>query len=252
MSVADVASIPGLAELWKRTLGEEQVCIAVVDGCVDLGHEAFAGSALSCAAGVWPVDECFDGAKARHGTHVASVIFGQHEGPVRGVAPGCRGVAVPAFSDRRGRTSQLDLARGIELAVESGAHVINVSGGELSASGEAEDFLARAVRRCEERNVLVVAAAGNDGCLCDHVPAALSSVLAVGALGDDGQPLEFSNWGATYRDHGILAPGQGILGAVPGGAVVRVTGTSAATPVLGGVAALLLSLQVRAGMKPDP
>ena len=58
-------------------------------------------------------------------------------------------------------------------------------------------------RSCEDNNVLVVAAAGNDGCACLHVPAAVPSVLAVGA---DGKPLETSNWGEAYRSNGILAP----------------------------------------------
>jgi cyanobactin maturation PatA/PatG family protease len=250
--MSDVARIAGMSELWQRTLGDERVCVAVVDGPVDTGHEAFAGSKLVRVDAIWAPEEGFEGPKARHGTQVASVIFGQHDGPVPGVASGCRGVSVAAFSDVRRRTSQLDLARGIELAVESGAHVVNVSAGELSASGEAEDFLARAVRLCQERNVLLVAAAGNDGCFCDNVPAALPSVLAVGALDDAGEPLECSNWGATYQDHGILAPGENILAALPDGSVTRSTGTSIATAIVAGVAGLLLSVQVQAGEEPDP
>jgi cyanobactin maturation PatA/PatG family protease len=249
--MCDVSKIPGLAELWERTLGDQRICVAVVDGPVDTRHEAFAGADVAPAPAIWSQDEGFDGAKARHGTHVASVIFGQHGGPVRGVAPACRGVSVAAFSDRR-RTSQLDLARGIELAAESGAHVISVSGGELTQSGEAEDFLARAVQKCQQSNILVVAAAGNDGCFCDDVPAALPSVLAVGALDDAGEPLPSSNWGPAYQEQGILAPGEKILGAVPGGTVTEATGTSLATPIVAGVAALLLSLQAQAGLEPDP
>ncbi|MFC4083493.1 PatA/PatG family cyanobactin maturation protease [Amycolatopsis samaneae] len=243
--------IPGLAGLWRRTLGEEGVCVAVVDGQADLDHPAFDGAAVSHLGGVWP-DDGPAGDTAAHGTHVASVIFGQHGGPVLGIAPRCRGLVVPAFSRRRGRTSQLELARGIELAVDAGALVINVSGGQLSASGEAEDALARAVRFCVERGVLVVAAAGNDGCFCTHVPAALPGVLAVGALDEHGVPLAASNWGAAYRRHGIMAPGQEVLGARPGSGTVRATGTSLAAPIVAGVAGLLLSLQRQAGTRPDP
>ncbi|HEV8557066.1 MAG TPA: PatA/PatG family cyanobactin maturation protease [Actinophytocola sp.] len=192
------------------------------------------------------------GAKAAHGTAVASVVLGQHEGPIRGVAPRCRGLSVPVFSDQRPKTSQLELARGIELAVDAGAHVINISGGQLSPSGDAEDPLARAVRFCAERNVLVVAAAGNDGCFCVHVPAALPAVLAVGALDDAGEPMPMSNWGAAYQRQGILAPGQNIRGAVPGDGTADHSGTSFATPIVAGVAALLLCLQLRNGQVPDP
>lgn len=56
------------------------------------------------------------------------MLFGRHDGPVAGVAPGCRAISVPVFTDDR-RTSQLQLARAIELAADAGAHIINVSGG---------------------------------------------------------------------------------------------------------------------------
>lgn len=249
--MADVGAIAGLSELWQRTRGDERICVAIVDGRVDNRHPAFLGAALTHLPGIGSQDGP-DGPKSAHGTHVASVILGQPGGPVPGVAPGCRGLSIPVFSDHRRRTSQLEMARGIELAAEAGAHVINVSGGQLSPRGDAQDPLARAVRHCRDNNVLVIAAAGNDGCFCNHVPAALDQVLAVGALDDDGQPLAMSNWGPAYEGHGILAPGANILVAAPGGQVIRRSGTSLAAPVVSGVAALLLSLQLQQGLEPDP
>lgn len=249
--MCDVSAMPGLADLREQTDGDGDICIAVLDSPVDHGHPAFDGANFSRLAGPWPPAE-FDGPAAAHGTIVSSVIFGQSGGPVFGVAPGCRGISVPVFSGRHPRTSQLDLARGIERAVAAGAHVINVSCGQLSPSGEAEDILARAIEYCRDNNVLVVAAAGNEGCFCTHVPAALPSVLAVGALDDDGRPMETSNWGAAYQRQGILAPGSNILGAVPGGATDTRSGTSLAAPIVAGVAGLLLSLELRRGRDPDP
>ncbi|MFD2468982.1 cyanobactin maturation protease PatG family protein [Amycolatopsis silviterrae] len=249
--MADLSAIPGLAALWARTTGDDRIRVAVVDGAVDNSHPALAGVALTTAGSLWTADAT-PGARGTHGTAVAGVLAGRHGGPAPGVAPGCRIVSVPVFSDRRPRTTQLDLARGIEAAVEAGAHVVNVSAGRLSAAGGADDLLARAVRRCAERGVLVVAAAGNDGCFCAHVPAALPSVLAVGALADSGKPMDVSNWGAEYQRRGLLAPGENLLCPVPGGGVARRSGTSLATPLVAGVAALLLSLQVAAGRRPDP
>jgi hypothetical protein len=249
--MCDVSAIPGLADLRAQTDGHGDICVAVLDSPVDHDHPAFDGANFHRLAGPWPPAD-FDGPAAAHGTIVSSVIFGQSDGPVFGVAPGCRGISVPVFSGRHPRTSQLDLARGIERAVAAGAHVINVSCGQLSPSGEAEDILARAIEYCRDNNVLVVAAAGNEGCFCTHVPAALPSVLAVGALDDDGRPMETSNWGAAYQRQGILAPGSNILGAVPGGATDTRSGTSLAAPIVAGVAALLLSLELRHGREPDP
>jgi cyanobactin maturation PatA/PatG family protease len=71
-------------------------------------------------------------------------------------------------------------------------------------------------------------------------------------MDDDGYPLEFSNWGAGYGRQGVLAPGFDVLGAVPGGGTARLTGSSFATPVVTGVAALLLSVQLEEGGTPSP
>src|SRR5262249_16856465 len=51
---------------------------------------------------------------------------------------------------------------------------------------------------------------------------------------------------------GVLAPGENILGAAPGGGVIRNSGTSYATPIVSGVVALLLSLQLKRGQRPNP
>jgi cyanobactin maturation PatA/PatG family protease len=223
-----------------------------LDGPVDLTHPCFQGSNLSVLPTLVPITSQQEGAMSSHGTHVASVIFGQPGSPVTGVAPECRGLIVPVFADDRGSASQLDLARAIEQAANAGAHVINLSGGQLTDAGEAEGWLENAVRLCEERNILLVAAAGNDGCECLHVPAALPHVLAVGAMDACGHPLDFSNWGDRYQHQGLLAPGENILGAKPGGGTERLNGTSFAAPIVSGVAALLLSEQVRRGDPPDP
>jgi cyanobactin maturation PatA/PatG family protease len=146
----------------------------------------------------------------------------------------------------------LDLARAINQAITLGAHIINVSGGQFTPDGEPEALLAAAVDACVENNVLLIAAAGNEGCECLHVPAAAPAALSVGAMDARGQPLEFSNWGAAYRHHGILAPGQAVIGARAGGGTINKSGTSFATPIVSGVAALLLSAQLARGMRPDP
>jgi cyanobactin maturation PatA/PatG family protease len=132
-----------------------------------------------------------------------------------------------------------------------GVSVISISGGQFRPSGAAHPTLADSVRECHRRGILIVAAAGNEGCDWLHVPAAMPSVLAVGAMDDEGRPLDFSNWGRAYADQGVLAPGKDVLGAAPGGGFVHRTGTSYATPIVAGIAGLLLSLQLRRGDRPD-
>jgi Subtilase family/PatG Domain len=268
LAATDIAAIAGLSELWARTLGDPRVMIAVLDGPVDLTHPSLMGAYLTqidtLASGVTA-----KGPAAQHGTHVASVIFGRHDGPVKGIAPQCRGVIVPVFKDGENGSvtpcSQVDLARAITQAIEfadnekAQALVINISGGQFTPSGQAHTLLHDVVKNCVKQDdvvnnrpkmeKLVVASAGNQGCECHHIPGAIPSVLTVGAMTLGGSPLDFSNWGELYREQGILAPGENILGASPSGGTVVNSGTSFATPIVSGVAALLLSLQIKEGKR---
>jgi cyanobactin maturation PatA/PatG family protease len=251
----NISDLLNLDALWDKTLGDPDICIAVLDGSVDLSHPCFKGSTLT-EIQTLVSDSSSKGYALQHGTHVSSIIFGQHNSSVWGIAPHCRGLIVPVFADgvqgSLAPCSQLDLARAITEAVEQGANVINISGGQMTQSGQADPLLVRAVQLCADNNVLIVAAAGNDGCQCLHLPAALPTVLAVGAMDAKGLPLDFSNWGDTYQYQGILAPGENILGAIPGGGTTLKSGTSFATPIVSGIVALLLSLQLKRGESADP
>ncbi len=191
-----------------------------------------------------------------HGTGVCSLIFGA-EDPIVGLAPRCSGLILPLFL-RKGAdpairpVSQLDLARAITFALERGVSIINISAGQKSATTEPEAHLEQALRRCAEQRVLLTAAAGNEGCSCINLPAGVELVLAVGALDTIGQPLEVSNWAEPYRRNGLLAPGDDLPVAVPGGGMSTAGGTSFATAVVTGVAALLLSVARREGYRIDP
>ena len=248
-------SIDGLQELWAETSGNPEICVAVLDGVADQSHPSLVGANLTRLAPIVP-NTSAQGSAAQHGTHVTSIIFGQHHESIKGIVPQCRGLLIPIFTDgKEGRIapcSQLDLARAILLAANNGAHIINISGGQLTPSGEADPLLANAVRHCMEHNILIVAAAGNEGCDCLHIPGALPSVLVVGAMDKSGVPLDFSNWGKRYRTQGILALGENIPGAIPGGGMTTNSGTSYATAIVSGIAALLLSLQIKQGQTPNP
>ena len=255
LNQSDLVSVLGLEDLWAETLGDSRICIAVLDGPVDRLHPSLAAADLTQIKTLVPITADQDQA-SQHGTHITSVIFGQHNSPIRGIAPLCRGLIIPIFGTETNGSiipcSELDLARAITQAVQGGANIINISGGEFSPSGTAHPLLADAVKTCVNNNVLIVAAAGNEGCECLHVPGALPSVLAVGAMDEQNLPLAVSNWGDKYRMQGVLAPGENIPGAMPGGGTATRSGTSYATPVVSGIAALLLSLQQKLGQKPDP
>lgn len=255
MTQNPILSMAGLADLRRQTPGDPEICVAVIDSRVDLSHPALAGAQLKEIVPAW-LSSRIRSPGASHGTHVASIIFGQPGGPVEGIAPRCRGIAIPVYGETPGGDlmpcSQEDLARAISLALEAGAHLINISGGELIEPGDVDVFLAKVAHSCDQQNVAIIAATGNEGCECLHAPASLPTVLAVGAADARGLPMPFSNWDDSLASHGVLAPGEGIPGAIPGGGVAAHNGTSFACPIVTGVAALLLCRQKLDGDRPNP
>ena len=251
--------INGLKELQDFGLGDPDIKIAVLDGPVDLKHSCF----NTHNGQLVPIldSQVNPSSKGRlainHGTAVTSLIFGKHDSDVDGVAPGCSSILIPIYQDLANggfsSATQVNLARAITLAIEKGADIINISGGQLSSSGEAEIFLKKAINDCHKAGVLIIAAAGNDGCRCLHVPAADQKVLAVGSTDESGDPTNMTNFGDQYLSNGILALGKNLKAAAPDeGFILTGGGTSFATPVVTGVVALLMSLQKKQGITPNP
>lgn len=253
-TVNQLSAIPGLVDLWQQTMGDAAINVAVLDGTVAMDHPCFKGADLKSLETIASGNA--NGVPSHHGTHVTSILFAQEGSEIEGVAPNCRGTIVPIFAELPGgkvvSSSQLDIARAINQAIMAGAHIINISGGKLDTTGEPEGMLAKAIEECVKRKVLIIAAAGNDGCACLHIPAASPVNLAVGAMNAAGEPLDFSNWGTAYQAQGLLAIGENIPGAKPDGGVITRTGTSFATPIVSGIIALLLSWQKKHGMAPNP
>lgn len=223
--------------------GSASVTLGIVDGIPDLSHPALRAASIEILHAMVPPNS---GEPDAHGTGVCSIIFGQNE-PLRGLAPSCQGLALPIFFRKATEAvsrpvSQLDLARAISFGLERGVAIINISAGQKSATAEPDAHLEKALQAAIERRVLLIAAAGNDGCACINLPAAVESVLSIGALGRTGRPLETSNWAEPYRRNGLLAPGESLTVAALDGGVTAASGTSYATAVVSGVAALLLSV----------
>jgi cyanobactin maturation PatA/PatG family protease len=116
----------------------------------------------------------------------------------------------------------------------------------------AQEIFARAVKQCQDSNILIVAPGGNDKGECWCIPSILPDVLTVGAMRDDGQPFKFSNYGGEYQHKGVMANGENILGANPGTDIpIKQQGTSCAAPIVTGISALLMSMQLQRGEKPN-
>jgi cyanobactin maturation PatA/PatG family protease len=249
-----VADIPGVRSLQDSVSGgDPKIRIAIIDGPADLTHPSLQSARMTVDGASRDLPSLV---RSEHGTHVSSVLFGQQDGPVLGIAPNCTGIVYSIYSEGADGelepSSQATLAFAINRAVADGADIINISSGQQTPTGQAERILADAVRNAADAGALIVAAAGNDGCRCLQVPASLDSTLAVGACDLNGRPLAFSNFGDAYRENGILAPGEQVKGASPQAQVAMRSGTSFATPIVSGIVALLLSRLRQSGGAADP
>ncbi len=178
-----------------------------------------------------------------HGTHVAGIIAaqaGNHEGGA-GVACNAQIISIKA-AQYSGVLTSSDIAEGVHYAVANGAEIINMSFGGYTRSQIEEDALAVAFAQC-----VLVAAAGNDGGTeqCGPpgpiYPAAYNWVLGVMASTPSGGLAGFSNRDCRPRDsleYEVMAPGVDILSTFPNSQYVAWDGTSMATPIVSGIAAL--------------
>jgi subtilisin family serine protease len=168
------------------------------------------------------------GPGAQHGTGVASIIGGR-----AGVAPGAELLIVRAL-DADGLGSSFEVARGLVAAVDAGADVVNLSLGLTSD----DPVLRLAVEYARARDVLMVAAAGNDGLRGLPYPSAYAEVVAVTAVDGNGQQAVFPNQSEQID---FAAPGVGIAAAAEEGQAQLFSGTSAAAPFVSGTLAVLMS-----------
>jgi subtilisin family serine protease len=251
----------GLKNAWATTEGAKTK-IAILDTGVDYNHPDLAGNmALNLADQEgdskdndmnkftddylgWdfvnndnsPYDD------EMHGTHVAGLAAS-----LVGVAPKSSVIAVKVLGPFGG--DMATLAGGIYYAVDRGAKIINMSLGGSSSS----NTLAKAMNYAEAHGVLVVVAAGNDAEDIDlkpTYPASLtnSNILVVAATDLTGALTDYTNVGPIAVD--VACPGGsdadgGLLSAFYTNRLskkyVRAQGTSMASPLVAGVAALVLS-----------
>lgn len=177
-----------------------------------------------------------------HGTHVAGIIAGRGYKMPQGVAPNCKilPVRVLAAMSRGGRPVGAGLVEninaGVKYAVDQGAHIINMSLGVKHAGGGLphKEVIDYAI----SKGVTIVAASGNDGQEELYYPGAFKSVIAVGAMDDQGEVADFSTFGEQVS---FIAPGVDVYSTSLNDGYAFSTGTSHAAPFVAGGAALLKS-----------
>lgn len=199
-----------------------------------------------------------EGPDALHGTHVAGIVGAVRNNGIGndGVATNVKLMSVRAVPD--GDERDKDVANAIRYAVDNGASVINMSFGKGYSWDKT--LVNEAVKYAAEKDVLLVHAAGNSAANNDETdnfpndylgkkgflffkkPYYAKNWIEVGALnykGGEDAVARFSNYGKAGVD--VFAPGVQIFATVPNNQYMFLQGTSMASPVVAGVAAVLRS-----------
>ena len=260
------------AAAWDRHTGDGSVVVAVVDTGIDYNHPDLAANIWTNPGEIagngiddegngrvddirgWdfanndaaPLDDDVDG----HGSHVAGIIgaVGNNAAGVSGVNWNVQLMPLKVL-DAAGFGDTADIIAAIDYAIAKGASIINASYafdcGVAPLQSERD-----ALERARVAGVLVVLAAGNDGCDSDVEPTypashALNNLLAVGASDQFDQLAQFtgssSNFGAQSVH--LFAPGKNVYSTIriALGNYGYENGTSMAAPHVSGAAALLKS-----------
>ena len=173
-----------------------------------------------------------------HGTFVSGIVGAEsNDQGIAGVSPGARimplkvldGSGVPS-----GVLATDEIIEAIYYATDNGARVISMSLGSPFESSAEQD----AIDYAHGQGVVLVAAAGNDGDETTYYPAGCENVIGAGATNNLDEKASFSNHNASVD---VTAPGWRIYTTTRSGGYGYGSGTSAATPMVAGVAALILS-----------
>jgi type VII secretion-associated serine protease mycosin len=253
----------GITKAWEVSRGAN-VKVAVIDSGVDGKHPDLAGvlaGGVDVSGAGSPDGQKSIGAKPEHGTLVATMLAGRGHQPadataspspsagpsvapdgIVGVAPEAQLLSVSTWlgsPNPGGKSDQDQIPQAVRWAVDNGARVINISLG--STSPEWPQSWDAAFLYAEQKDVVIVAAAGNRGGGNVQVgaPATIPGVLTVAGLDRKGTAsIDSSSQGISI---GVAAPAENLIGGLPGGGYAEWAGTSGATPIVAGVAALIRS-----------
>jgi subtilisin family serine protease/fibronectin type 3 domain-containing protein len=219
-------------QAWDVTQGTAGATVAIIDGGVDVTHPDLKDNIISPYNAVNGTTTLV---ADDHGTHVAGIVAAaiNNGAGIAGVAPKTEIMPIDVFNGAA-LASISDIASGIYYAADHGAKIINMSLGSQTYS----EALETAVNYAYSKGVLLVAAAGNNGTSTPVYPAAFNNVISVSASNSSDQITSWSSFGA-YID--IAAPGEDIYSTTPSNTYSYGSGTSMASPVVAGVAALVLA-----------
>lgn len=248
---------------WDITTGSRNVVVAVVDSGMDTSHQDLAANLWTNPrevpnglddddGGGMPDDlhgwDFVDGSGVigsheSHGTHVAGLVGEVGNNALLGVGMAWQVSLMPvAFIDSSGTGTVQNAANSLAYATKKGADIVN---GSFAISGVDPALLAPISNEIAKApKVLFVFAAGNDSANVDTSPSypcvlPFANVVCVGSTTQNDTVSSFSNYGQGVD---LFAPGSAIKSTEPGGGMFTLSGTSMATPIVSGTAALMKSV----------
>ena len=199
--------------------GDHEITVCIVDSGIAIGHPEFNGANINGTDTVKfygdPLE--WDGDKAGHGTHVAGIIGATtNDFNLK--------IHITRALDNDGNGYESDIRTAVEYCVDAGANVINLSLGGPYVSYRSKEFYQRVVM---EYNILMFAAAGNDGTRAPVYPAGDPHVISVSAVDEDGIRYEYANYGSQTE---LAAPGVSVLSTYVSTAAVHMDDAGIAFP----------------------
>ncbi len=221
------------------------VVVGVVDSGVQVSHPELRGQIIATYNAYNGGSDVTD--QMGHGTHVAGLVAGNlaNGSLLEGIAPGAKLAIAKVFTT--GGSDSVTIGRGIDWAVNvQKAPIVTLSLGSNTAAMQGN------IQNAVNKGTLITAALGNDGRASGSWPAAYAKqtwakgqIIAVGALDANNKRASFSNYDATLANWTVFAPGVNIASSysTPSqqNSYVYMSGTSMATPIVAGQAALIKS-----------
>ncbi|HPN93976.1 MAG TPA: S8 family serine peptidase [bacterium] len=230
-------------EIWNIGNPLISPIIAVIDSGLDTTHPEFAGRVMAGRNFINPGTPENVSDEYGHGTAVAGIISAQpnNEQGIAGICAACRVMPLKACG-ASGSCPIFSVVNAISYATQHGADVINMSfGAHLDPTSPAAATLKAALSNANAKDIVTVAAAGNNGASADSFyPAAIHHAISVGATTETNSRAAYSNYGATVD---ISAPGDNIYSTATGGGYAFKNGTSLSAGYISGLAGLVKSLR---------
>lgn len=241
----------GIPDIWATGERGKNAKVCVIDTGFDSGHPDFVnaiGGAKDFTGSPYGIED-----QVGHGTHVLGSIGARDNGQgIVGGAPDSILFVAKALGDN-GSGDSNNVAAAFYWGIDMQVHIISASLG----SPVGDPMIQAAMQAAVSAGIIVICAAGNDGKTVDTAgnvvdtvgyPAAWGDLaIAVGAIDESGAVADFSSRGPQLD---VVAPGKNILSCWPGNRYAYLSGTSMATPMVAGCAALAVSNRIARGLPP--